>query len=198
MPSILDYETLVRVETILNNNLCPRDTTIITGSRMFDTRVIGACRYIYIGSELKLNVLKMDDFHGRRAFIPVQHYADAGTLAAGEIGSIGNYRFIENPWMMHWEGAGAAVANNDGYLEANGKYNVYPALVVGSGSFTTIGFQTNGEQGKFHIIHHKPGTQTASRLDPYGKTGFYSIQWWYGCMILRPEWIAAIKVVAER
>jgi N4-gp56 family major capsid protein len=196
--SELDYETLVRVETMLNNNRCPKDTTIITGSRMTDTRTIGACRYAYVGSELKLNLLQMEDFHGNAAFIPVQEYAEAGKLAAGEIGSISNFRFIENPQMFYWEGAGAAVINNAGYLESNGHYNVYPMLIVGSGCFTTIGFQTDGENTKFKILHKKPGSATADRNDPYGKTGFYSIQWWYGTMILRPEWLACIKVVAKQ
>ena len=196
--SVLDYETLVRVETILNNNLCPKDTTIISGSRMVDTRTIGAARYAYVGSELKMQLLKMKNFHNEAAFIPVQQYAEAGKIASGEIGSIGNYRFIENPNMFHWDGAGAAVANNGGYLESNGKYNVYPVLVVGSGSFTTIGFQTDGENTKFKILHKAPGKEMANRNDPYGKIGFYSVQWWYGTMILRPEWIACIKVVAER
>ena len=196
--SVLDYETLVRVETILNNNLCPKDTTIIFGSRMIDTRTIGAARYAYVGSELKMQLLKMKNFHNEAAFIPVQQYAEAGKIASGEIGSIGNYRFIENPNMFHWDGAGATVTNNGGYLESNGKYNVYPALVVGSGSFTTIGFQTDGENTKFKILHKAPGKEMANRNDPYGKIGFYSIQWWYGTMILRPEWIACIKVVAER
>ena len=196
--SVLDYETLVRVETILNNNLCPKDTTIISGSRMIDTRTIGAARYAYVGSELKMQLLKMKNFHNEAAFIPVQQYAEAGKAASGEIGSIGNYRFIENPNMFHWDGAGATVTNNAGYLESNGKYNVYPVLVVGSGSFTTIGFQTDGENTKFKILHKAPGKEMANRNDPYGKIGFYSIQWWYGTMILRPEWIACIKVVAER
>ena len=196
--SVLDYETLVRVETILNNNLCPKDTTIISGSRMVDTRTIGAARYAYVGSELKMQLLKMKNFHNEAAFIPVQQYTEAGKAASGEIGSIGNYRFIENPNMFHWDGAGATITNNGGYLESNGKYNVYPVLVVGSGSFTTIGFQTDGENTKFKILHKAPGKEMANRNDPYGKIGFYSIQWWYGTMILRPEWIACIKVVAER
>ena len=196
--SELDLETLVRVETALNNNRCPKDTTVISGSRMTDTRTVGACRYAYVGSELKLTLLHMEDFHGKPAFIPVQEYAEAGKLAAGEIGSVGNFRFIENPQMMNWEGEGAAVTNNAGYLESNGKYNVYPVLVVGSGCFTTIGFQTDGENTKFKILHKKPGASTADRQDPYGKTGFYSIQWWYGTMILRPEWLACVKVVAKQ
>ena len=197
-PSVLDYETLVRVETTLNDNRCPTDTQIITGSRMVDTRTIGSTRYCFCGSEIKLNLLKMKDFHNERAFIPVHQYAEAGNVARGEIGSIGNFRFIEVPEMMHWDGAGASVTNNVGYMESDGKYNVYPLLVVGSKSFTTIGFATDGNSSKFKIIHKAPGAATADRNDPYGKTGIYSIQWYYGFMALRPEWIACIKVVAER
>ena len=74
---------------------------------------------------------------------------------------------------------------------------MFPLLVVGSESFTTIGFQTDGENTKFVIRHKKP-SDTVDRTDPYGKVGFYSIQWWYGTMILRPEWIACVKVVAEK
>lgn len=197
-PSELTYESLVRVENSLNDNLCPTDTTIISGSRMTDTRTIGACRYAYVGSELKMNLLKMKDFHNNQAFIPVQQYASAGNVVSGEIGSIGNFRFIEVPKMLHWDGKGASVTSNGGYLESGGKYNVYPVLIVGSKSFTTIGFQTSGEETKFKILHKAPGTNAANRHDPYGKVGFYSIQWWYGLMILRPEWIACIKCVAKR
>ena len=197
-PSELNYEALIRVENTLNENLCPIDTTIIDGSRMTDTRTIDACRFAYVGSELKMNLLKMKDFHGNQAFIPVQQYANAGNVVSGEIGSIGNFRFIEVPKMLHWDGAGAAVTNNDGYLESNGKYNVYPVLIVGSKSFTTIGFQTSGDNTKFRILSKKPGSAMADRHDPYGKIGFYSIQWWYGTLILRPEWIACIKCVAQK
>ena len=196
--SVLDYEALVRLDTALNDNLCPKDTTMITGSRMVDTKTVGAARYAYVGSELKLNLLKMKDFHNNAAFVPVQQYGEAGKIASGEIGAVNHFRFIEVPKMLHWAGAGAAVTNNGGYRESNGKYNVYPLLVVGSKSFTTIGFQTDGQNTKFKILHKKPGSGSANRMDPYGKTGFYSIQWWYGTMILRPEWIACVKVVAER
>lgn len=196
--SELTFNSLIRMETALNNNRCPKDTKIISGSRMTDTRTVGACRYAYVGSELKQTLLRMTDFHGAKAFIPVQEYAEAGKLAAGEIGSIGSFRFIENPQMMNWEGVGATVTTNGGYLEGNGKYNAYPVLIVGSGSFSTIGFQTSGENTKFKILHKKPGSATADRNDPYGKTGFYSIQWWYGTLVLRPEWIGLMKVVARR
>ena len=192
--SKLDYEMLIKLDTILNDNKCPKDTKLISGSRMIDTKTIASARYAYIGAELKLQLLKMDDFHGEKAFIPIQQYAAAGNIARGEIGSVGHFRFIEVPKMLHWEGAGAAVTNNAGYMtgiakEAHGGivagtecYNVYPMLVVGSGAFTTIGFQTSGNSGKFKIYHKKPGLGMADRHDPYGKLGFYSIQWYDYCL----------------
>jgi N4-gp56 family major capsid protein len=197
--STLSYDMLVKVGIELNNNRCPKDTEIITGSRMIDTRVIPAARYAYIGSALKPSLLKLVDYHGNKAFIPVQEYADAGNIARGEIGAVDNIRFIEVPEMFHFEGMGGiATGANAGYKYdmGNNRYNVYPILIVGSGSFTTIGFQTGGDDVKFRIIHKKPSAQTADRHDPYGKTGLYSIQWWYGFMALRPEWIACLNVVA--
>lgn len=209
-PSTLDYDTLIKIDTILNNNHCPKDTTIITGSRMVDTKTIGSTRYAYVGSELKAMLMQMKDYHNNPAFVPINQYGAAGETAKGEIGAVGPFRFIEHPDMMHWDGEGAEVTNNAGYLESNGKYNIYPVLIVGSKSFTTIGFQTaaqgnmssRGEgsrvDAKFRIIHKRPGTQTADRNDPYGKIGFYSISWYYGTAIWRPEWIALVKCVAPK
>jgi N4-gp56 family major capsid protein len=67
---------------------------------------------------------------------------------------------------------------------------------VGDQSFTTIGFQTDGKTVKFKIFHKAPGEATADRNDPYGETGFMSIKWYYGFMVLRPERIALIKTSA--
>lgn len=204
---VLTYDMFIKLDMILNNNRCPRDTKIITGSRMVDTRVVPSCRYAFVGPELKTTLMRMVDYHNNPAFIPVQYYAEAGTLANGEIGAVGNFRIIENPWMLHWDGkaasgndpsVGTSGITSDGvtYQNTNGYVNVYPVLVVGSNAFTTIGFQTSGDSTKFKILHKAPGAGTADRHDPYGKTGFYSIQWWYGSMVLRPEWIACLKVVA--
>jgi len=195
--SVATYEDLMKLDIELDNNRCPKATKIITGSRMIDTATISSARYMYVGSELRPTLKRMKDLHNNQAFIPVHKYANAGTVARGEIGSIDNFRFIEVPEMLHWEGAGAAEVTNDGYRATGGAYDVFPMLVVGSGSFTTIGFQTDGKTVKFKITHKKPGKETADRNDPYGETGFYSIKWYYGTMILRPEWLAVMKVVAE-
>lgn len=202
--SLITYEDLMRLSIDLDNNRCPKATKIITGTRMIDTKVIDAARYLYIGSELIPMVKRMTDLFGNQAFIPVQQYAAGGTLALGEIGTVDQFRIIVVPEMMHWAGAGAAVGSgggttpvNAGYRSTGGNYDVFPMLVIGSESFTTIGFQTDGKTVKFKITHKKPGKETADRFDPYGETGFMSIKWYYGFMNLRPERIAVCKAVAE-
>ncbi|AGF88379.1 major coat protein [Salmonella phage FSL SP-076] len=194
--TVVTYEGLVKMGITLNDNLCPMQTKLIAGSLMTDTRTIQGARALYIGSELELQLRKMQDPFGNAAFIPVQQYADAGNLLKGEIGSIASFRVIVVPKMLKWAGAGATVTTNPGYYATSGKYDVFPMLCVGSGSFTTIGFQTDGKTVKFTTYTKKPGIETVSYADPYGEMGLTSIKWYYGSLILRPEWIALFKTVA--
>lgn len=198
--SVMTWDDLLRLSIELDQNRTSKDTKIITGSRMIDTKVIGATRYMFIGSELLITMRNMRDNFGNPAFIPIEAYGAAGNVATGEVGSIGMFRLIVVPEMMHWAGAGGdatGTKNPDGYYATGGKFDVFPMLVIGNESFTTIGFQTDGKTVKFKIIHRKPGNKSADRMDPYGETGFMSIKWYYGFMVLRPERIALCKVVAK-
>ena len=194
-PSVVDYDDLVRLSQILDDNRTPKATKVISGSRMIDTRTIAAGRVMYVGSELKPLLEKMKDSFNERAFIPVHKYADAGNVLVGEIGAVYEFRIVVVPEMMHWSD-GATVTANPGYRATAGKYNVYPMLVVGSEAFSTIGFQTDGKTVKFKITTKMPGEATADRNDPYGETGFSSIKWYYGTLVYRPERIAVAKTVA--
>lgn len=193
---LVTFQDLVNLVTDLDNNRTPKDTKVNTGSTKIDTLTIPASRLMYIGSELKNTLRKAKDFFDNPAFIPVQKYADGTKALRGEIGSIDEFRIIVVPEMMKWAGAGAAAAPTDGVHVTGGKADVFPMLVVGSESFTTIGFQSDAKSVKFKIIHKKPGPDMATPADPYGKMGFMSIQWWYGFMVIRPERIALIKTAA--
>ena len=194
--SLVTYEDLMKLAIDLDNNRTPKHTKVIAGSRMVDTKTIAAARVMYIGSELIPTLRAMTDLHGNPAFVSVQQYADAGNVLNGEIGSVDQFRIVVVPEMMKFAGAGAADANGVAYTTGN-NVDVFPMLVVGDGSFTTIGFQTDGKTVKFKITHKKPGEATADRTDPYGETGFMSIKWYYGSLILRPERIALIKTAAS-
>lgn len=179
------YADLKKLEIALNDAKAPKKTTIITGSRMIDTRVVGAARPLFIGSAAQeIFELMASPFdtttHKSGAFVPVEQYAAAGTLMNGEIGKIGNFRVIVADEMLIDAGKGAAGVD------------VHYALAPCSGSFTSIGFQTSGKAVKFTIYHRAPGESMATREDPYAETGFHSIKWYYSTMILRSEWIGKL------
>lgn len=193
----VSYDDLLRLAIDLDNNRTPKQTKIVTGTRLVDTKVLPSTRVMYIGSELIPTVMAMKDQHNNPAFVPVEKYAAGTTVLNGEIGSVGFFRLVVVPEMLKWAGAGADASATTSHHETGARYDVFPMLVVGDESFTTIGFQTDGKTVKFKVIHKKPGDNTADRNDPYGKTGFMSIQWWYGFLLQRPERIALVKTVAK-
>ena len=198
---VVTYAGLMRLSIALDNNRTPKKTTVISGSRMVDTRVIPACRVMYVGSELLPTLKEMKDLHNNPAFITVEKYADAGTTLVGEVGAVDNFRIVVVPEMTKWAGGGGLVAGAAltpaEYYQTAGRFDVFPMLVVGDESFTTIGFQTDGKSVKFTVMHKKPGMETADKTDPYGETGFMSIKWYYGFMALRPERIALVRTLAK-
>lgn len=193
---VVTYGDLMRLDIDLTNNRTPKSTKVITGTRLVDTKTIAAARIMYIGSELIPLLRAMKDLHNEPAFIPLHKYAAGGDTVIGEIGSIDAYRIVVVPEMLKWAGAGADASGSATHYETNERFDIFPMLVVGDESFTTIGFQTDGKTVKFKITHKAPGEATADRNDPYGETGFMSIKWYYGFMVLRPERIALIKTTA--
>jgi len=186
--AVADYDDLMTLSIALDNNKTPRQTKMITGSRMTDTKTIMGGRVMYIGPDLIPLVRKMKGIDTGSAvgsgFISVEKYADAATILNGEIGSVDQFRIVVVPEMLTSERGGAASGGTD--------VDIYPMLVVGDGAFTTIGFQTDGKSLKFTTTHKKPGKETADVNDPYGEKGFYSIKWYYGFMALRPERLGII------
>lgn len=194
---IVEYGDLMRLSIDLDKSRTPKHTKIITGTRMVDTRTIPGSRVMYVGSELIPTLKGMEDLHENPAFISVEKYAAGTTLLTGEIGSVDLFRIVVVPEMLKWEGAGAPIGSDDTCYETNGRFDIFPMLCIGSESFTTIGFQTDGKTVKFTIYHKKPGEAIADKTDPYGETGFKSIKWYYGFMVLRPERIGLIKTAGK-
>ena len=175
----VDYEDFMQLSIALDNAKCPKQTKIISGSRMTDTKTVNGGRVMYIGPDLIPLVRKMKGIDTTSAvgtgFTGVEKYADAANILNGEVGTVDQFRIVVVPEMLYSAKGGAA------------SVDIYPMLVVGDGSFTTIGFQTDGKTVKFTTTHKKPGKEIADLNDPYGEKGFYSIKWYYGFMALRPE-----------
>ena len=176
---------------VLNANDCPTDTGMITGSRNIDTKVVANARYAYTTDDV-VTILEdtMNATTSKHAWAYVEEYADGAkfaksNIARGEVGKIGKVRFIEHPEMLIQENKGT------------GAIDVHPILFVGSGSFTQIGFQANGSKTKFEIITKMPGKEIADRNNPYGKVGFSSMNYWYGVLLERTDWIGCVWTAVE-
>ena len=193
---VVSYGDLMRLDIELTNNRTPKNTKVQTGTRLIDTKTIAAARIMYIGSELIPTLKAMKDLHNQPAYIPLHQYAAGTDTVVGEVASIDNFRIVVVPEMVKWAGKGADASGTATHYETNERFDIFPMLVVGDESFTTIGFQTDGKTVKFKITHKAPGDATADRNDPFGETGFMSIKWYYGFMVLRPERIALIKTAA--
>lgn len=194
---LVTYADLMRLSIDLDNNRTPKQTKIITGTRMTDTRTLPGGRVMYIGSELLPTFKGMVDLHSNPAYISVEKYAAAGETLLGEAGAVDAFRIVVVPEMLKWAGAGADLGGETAFYDNGTNFDVFPILVVGDESFTTIGFQTDGKSVKFKITHKKPGEATADRNDPYGEMGFMSIKWYYGFLALRPERIALLLTSAK-
>ena len=203
--SVVTYDGLMALNDKLDDLDVPMNTTIVKGSRLIDTVTIANARYMYIGTHMKKSIMKLTDYFNNEAFEPLERYAEAGGSANGEWGRVGNFRFINvGKYMMRYSASGAlATGANAGYRHsvnaaAEDRYDVYPMLVVGADSFTTISFKV-GTMGKKFLYHDKKpqSIQSRDRQDPYGKIGWTVTEWYYGSLFSRPERIAKILTVAE-
>ena len=195
------YVDLLNLDIELTNNKCPRDTKVIDGSRMIDTKTVRAARYMYISPDVEISFRAMTDLAGNPAFVDVKEYTNANGDAKyiqalnGEIGAVGPFRIVVHPNAIMRSGAGATVTTNAAGLRNDGtRYDVYPCLVVGSEAFTHVGFEFGaGTKGKFKTNTKMP-EENRDRQDPFGKVGFTAIEFWNGVLIDRPEHIAVYNV----
>ena len=198
------YVDLLNLDIELTNNKCPRDTKVIDGSRMIDTKTVRAARYMYISPDVEISFRAMTDLAGNPAFVDVKEYTNANGDAKyiqalnGEIGAVGPFRIVVHPNAIMRSGAGATVTTNAAGLRNDGtKYDVYPCLVVGSEAFTHVGFEFGaGTKGKFKTNTKMP-EENRDRQDPFGKVGFTAIEFWNGVLIDRPEWLAVYNIGAK-
>ena len=193
----ITYEDLINVAKILTENRVAKAYKMFTGSQNTDTRTVAGGWTLYVGPEMRKSFMAMKDLHDRPAFVPVEQYAAGVEPVKGEIGRVYEFRIVEVPEMLHFDGKGKAAATDSKFENDGSKLNVYPMLIIGPESFTTIGFRTNGKSFNFEIMKKMPGEATMDFNDPYGRRGIWSIQWTYGTMILRSERLLCIKSVAR-
>lgn len=191
----VNYKLLQKVVERLGMYKVPKVTQMVTGSVKIDTKTIPPCYVAICGDKVKtdiMNITRGKTYEKNFAFDSVEKYASAGNTLDGEFGRVGEVRFVYAPNMLVETGAGDSVAA--GYVgslsNTGGKFDVFPILFVGEDSFAKIMLQ--GKNISFASV-----SPEARFGDPYGKRGFFSYKFWYGSIILRPERLLRLNVLAS-
>jgi N4-gp56 family major capsid protein len=208
----VEFSDLRQLKLSLDAARCPVDTNMITGSTKIGTTTIKAARYIYVPQEV-IPTLEDMTHNGKVVWQDVAEYADGGNVSnsiaesatnvgEGEVGRIGSFRFITVFDMPVFRGAGADAtdgADNDGdgledssagFYVTDGKYDVFPMLVVGSDSFET--YSLEGDVAK--VKHGAPRVDPVN--DPHGDIGSIAFAWYFGLMINTPEHLRVLLTSA--
>lgn len=199
--AIIDYNDVIRLSIALDSNRAPKRFTILKGSTLTDTATVNGSRALFIPPELITTFMEMKNSNDTEMFVPVEKYASQTTILEGEIGAVAGFRVIVHQEMIKHNGAvgvvGGTVSTNPGYYATSARYDVFNCLAVCAESFTSIGFQTNSpEAPKFNLVIKPPGPAMVTLDNPYGNKGLASIQFYYGTLIERSDWIGLLRGVA--
>ena len=102
-------------------------------------------------------------------------------------------RFIESETAMVYAGQGAAIPSGyTGTLSNNGtKFDVFPILFPTKGAFATVGLK-----GKNKIVFRQQSPDKVELGNPFGTKGFFSYNFWYAGIVLQPERLLKMLVLA--
>lgn len=219
----VSYDLIRKAVRKLVRNRAEKNTSIVTGSTKIDTRTVNKAFYAIIGPEVKFDLENAVRSTGTTSadsteyvYIPAYKYAGAANLAEGEVGAMGDVRFIESESQVVYRGAGSTVpggyagtlstttldattaaalntfTGGSAYSDAEERFDVFPILFPTKGSFATVGLKGHGKI-KFN-------SQAPSKIElnnPYGTQGFFSYNMWYAGIILREERLLKIYVAAS-
>jgi N4-gp56 family major capsid protein len=200
--AIIDYNDVIRLSIALDSNRAPKRFTILKGSTLTDTATVNGARALFIPPELITTFMEMKNSNLTEMFVPVEKYASQTTVLEGEIGAVAGFRVIVHQEMIKHNGSatgpiGASVTSNPGFYATSSHYDVFNCLAVCAESFTSLGFQTNSpEAPKFNLVIKPPGKEMVTLDNPYGNKGLASIQFYYGTLIERSDWIGLLRGVA--
>ena len=199
--AIIDYNDVIRLSIALDSNRAPKRFTILKGSTLTDTATVNGSRALFIPPELITTFMEMKNSNDTEMFVPVEKYASQTTVLEGEIGAVAGFRVIVHQEMIKHNGevgvVGGTVSSNPGYYETASRYDVFNCLAVCAESFMSLGFQTNSpEAPKFNLVIKPPGPGMVTLDNPYGNKGLASIQFYYGTLVERSDWIGLLRGVA--
>lgn len=198
----VSYDLVRKAVRKLVRNRARKNTTIVTGSTKIGTTPIAKAFYGVIGADVKSDLETLTrgaSYETEYVFVPAHKYAGASTLAEGEVGAMHEVRFIEAESAVVYRQQGATVpASYAGNLQYTGtigsgaKFDVFPILFPTEGAFATVGLK-----GLDKVKFNTKSPAQLENTNPYGTTGFFSYNFFYAGLIIKPEAMLKVLVAAR-
>lgn len=197
----VSFDVLRKSVKALVRNRAKKHTSVVTGSTKISTTPVNSAYYAIIGPEVKFDletITRGSTYEKEFAYIPAYKYASQGNLAEGECGQVHDLKFIESEKQFMEPAAGAVIPSgytgnlsysNDG---SNDRFDLFPILIPTAGAFATVGLKGKGKV----VFHAMSPEQALSTTNPYATQGFFSANMWYSSIVLQPEKLAVINVMA--
>lgn len=205
----VNHDLIRKAAKRLVRNRAEKNTDMVVGSTKIDTKTINKAYYAIVGPEVKYdleNLTRGASYETEFVYVPAYKYASSENLAEGEVGAMGDVRFIESESSVVYTGQGAVPPQNyvgslsySGATDitsatgtARGFFDVFPILFPTKGSFATVGLK-----GYNKIQFNSQSPEQIDRTNPFGTNGFFSYRFWYAGIILQPERLLKVMVAAS-
>jgi len=202
----VSYDLIRKAVRTLVRNRAKKNSMIVTGSTKIGTAPIAKAYYAIIGADVKSDLETLtrgSTYETEYVFVPAHKYADASTLAEGEVGAMHEVRFIESESAIIENGAvppvdyvGTLATHNVTNASSatpadRGFFSAFPILFPTEGAFATVGLK-----GLEKIKFNSKSPAEVENGNPYGTNGFFSYNFFYAGIALRPECLLKVTVAA--
>lgn len=199
----VSYDLIRKAVRKLVRNRAKKTTSIVTGSVKIDTKTVAPAFYAIVGADVKSDLeglTKGTSYAMESAWTPAHKYGAATTLAEGEVGAMHEVRFIESEAALVSRQLGATVPASyagtlayTGTIGSGAKFDVFPILFPSMEAFATVGLK-----GMSKITFNSKAPSDVDLTNPYGTTGFFSYNFFYASILLEPEKVLVVEVLASK
>lgn len=198
----VSFDVIRKGVKALVRNRAQRNTEMVTGTNKIGTAPINSAFYAIIGPEVKYDLETATrglTYEKEYAYVPAFKYASQSNMAQGECGSMHDVRFVESEGALFEAAAGAVIPtdyagelsySNDG---TDDRFDVFPILFPTKGSFATLGLKGQGK-----VTFYSKAPSDVNLTNPFGTKGFFSGNMFYAGLVLQPEKLAVINVLASK
>ena len=197
----VSYDLIRKSVKKLVQNRAKKNTSLVVGSTKISTKPVAKAFFGIVDASVKIDLEILTRGTGTEkeyVFVPVHQYASPETAAEGEIGAIHEARFLESEGAMVDMAKGATIpASYAGTLSysnngTDDKFDVHPILFPSQDAFAIVGLKG---RGRMKFLSMAP--EDIDRTNPYGNQGFFSVNYFYAGILLKPEAILRVDVLAS-